>query len=90
MAWSRGSEFAERIIDIMEALHDGFYEGGLEEAYGGLIEAFEDFDCDTLYEVLGRSDAFDTAYVAKYPDEYDEVLDTDTDDDLLYENISDN
>lgn len=68
MSWSRGSEFAECVIDIMEALHDGFYEGGLEEAYAGLIEAFEDFDCDTLHEVLGRSDAFDTAYFEAYPE----------------------
>jgi hypothetical protein len=69
MAWSRGSEFAERMIDIMEALHDGFYEGGLEEAYSGMIEAFEDFDCDTLHECLGRSEAFDTAYSSLYPEE---------------------
>lgn len=72
MSWSRGSEFAERIIDIMEALHDGFYENGLEEAFTGMIEAFEDFDCDTLHECLGRSEAFDAAYYEAYPPEDEE------------------
>jgi hypothetical protein len=68
MAWSRGSEFAERMIAIMEALHDGFYENGLEEAFAGMIEAFEDFDCDTLHECLGQSEAFDAAYYERFPE----------------------
>jgi hypothetical protein len=69
MSWSRGSEVCERIISIMEYLHDGFYGNGLEEAYDELIEVFEDFDCDTLHECLGQSEAFDTAYAERYPED---------------------
>jgi hypothetical protein len=68
MSWSRGSEFAERMIVIMEALHDGFYANGLEEAFFEMIEAFEDFDCDTLHECLGMSEEFDAAYNERYVD----------------------
>lgn len=37
-----------------------------------MIEAFEDRDCDTLFELIGKDEAFDSAFYEFHPkDEYD-------------------
>lgn len=93
MGWSSGSDLMSKIITIL----DNVACPGLEEVYQELIPAFEDQDCDTLHECLGKNSNFDRAYQMLYPDhyahlysEYDPVLDLDTDDDLMYENLDQN
>ena len=69
MGWSSGSSLASAVIEIMESLHEGRYEGSRKDAYKDLIAAFEDADCDNLHECLGVSVAFDSAWYELNPQE---------------------
>ncbi len=84
MSWASGSKIFEDIIHVLkETVPD--YETRVE-IYGGLIEIFENADCDNLYEVLNEDHAFDAAYFELHPDEdelkenWDDIPDEDLDD----------
>lgn len=66
MGWASGSDIARRIVSaIKENVKDELVR---EKLYVTLIDAFEDADCDTLYEVIGIDPAFDQFF----PEEEDE------------------
>lgn len=70
MGWSSGSPLMSRVIEAV-AEHVPNNKSKLE-LFVDLIEAFEDFDCDTLDECLGEDAMFDAAYKEVYGHEEDE------------------
>lgn len=70
MGWSSGSRLFNDVIDaMMNHVPD---EESRQAVYVELINAFEDFDCDTLDECVGEDDAFDSAIKDVHPEWYDE------------------
>lgn len=70
MGWSSGSGL---MSDIIEALEDEEISYEIKVTiYKMLIDKFEEFDCDTLYECKDESAAFKEAYNELHPDEDDE------------------
>ena len=63
MGWASGSTLFSKVIEVIEANVAG--QKSREEIYKGLIEAFEEADCDTLDECLGDDPAFDAAYLLR-------------------------
>jgi len=59
MSWSEGSEIMSQIISNVK---DKMDSEDREVLYKELITAFEDKDCDTLYECLNEDTVFDKAY----------------------------
>lgn len=67
MSWSTGSEIFMEVAKILkEAVPD---YGTRVEIYNELIPLFENYDCDTLYEVLEEDRAFDDVYFELHPEE---------------------
>lgn len=67
MGWASGSRLFDDIIDI---LYNNIEDVKLrKKLYTELIQAFEDADCDTLYECKGHDDCFDLAFEELYPDD---------------------
>lgn len=64
MGWASGSRLLNNVIDVVATNVDDADER--VAIYLGLIEAFEDFDCDTIDECLGNDDSFDEAYEEYY------------------------
>ena len=64
MSWSRGSLIMSEIIGAMEKVPDVKTR---EHVYAILIPIFEDQDCDTLDECIGKDVAFDAALQAHDP-----------------------
>jgi hypothetical protein len=65
MGWASGSSMFREIIEfLMETVED---EKLRKDLYFGLIEIFENRDCDTLYECQGHDDMFDEAWDDLYP-----------------------
>lgn len=60
MGWSSGSELMRDIISSLNA--HGVKNGVQVEIYKDLIRAFENYDCDTLYECIEDDICFKTAY----------------------------
>lgn len=57
MGWASGSDIAYRLIKtIQENVLD---DHARQAIYEDLIDAFEDADCDTLYECIGVDPVFD-------------------------------
>jgi hypothetical protein len=83
-SWTSGSELLSDIIDILKTKVED--DQLREDIYIDLINAFEDFDCDVIYECLGEDIAFDAAYNLIYEGDPDE---DDIDDDLDDEDIFD-
>lgn len=77
MGWSSGSELACKMIDLIEYLSDN--EDEKIKVFHDMIGHFEDVDCDTIYECLGESSAFDKAYKELYPDHYKHLMDDEDD-----------
>lgn len=72
MSWSSGSVLMNNIIDELERVIPDDQERA--EVFKVLIEAFEDFDCDNLYDCHGNDAAFDMAWEDIYPeDDEDEI-----------------
>lgn len=59
MSWSEGSEIMSQIIANIK---DKMDPEDRETLYKELITAFEDKDCDTLYECLNEDSVYDKAY----------------------------
>lgn len=66
MSWKGGSNMMSSIISIIEPNVSDF--NTRVEIYSGLIEIFEQEDCDTLYECLNEDPAFDEAYEESNPE----------------------
>lgn len=59
MGWASGSSLMSDVIaSVKKEVRD---KDARTRLYIGLIEAFEEHDCDTLEECLGEDDAFDVA-----------------------------
>ena len=70
MGWSSGSRlFSEVIESLQKHVLD---EEEREAVYVDLINAFEDFDCDTLQECEGEDEAFDNALKTVHPEWYED------------------
>lgn len=66
MGWGSGGELMGAVISVTRRhVPDKKIR---EELYKGFINAFEDFDCDTLCECCGDDPAFDEAIKAMHPD----------------------
>lgn len=72
MGWSSGSRLMSVVIETIKENCDR--EGQREQIYKDLIIAFEDMDCDTLYECMGTDISFDIAMKTLYPADFDENL----------------
>lgn len=83
MGWGSGSRLMDELIELLETVVTN--ESEKKELFKGMITAFEDFDCDTLNECVGRSTAFDEAYSAIHPIDEDEDDWYDEDDDYSFE-----
>jgi hypothetical protein len=80
MGWAGGSELLEQIIRILqEHVPD---DSVREDIYIDIINAFEDADCDTVYELLGEDEAFDAAYHLINDSDDDDVEEVDVEDDF--------
>lgn len=71
MGWASGSELLERLITVVEDTVDDRL--ARVEIYKQMIDAFEDHDCDTVYEcVSDPTNAFAEAFYTLHPDWSDE------------------
>lgn len=67
MGWASGSSMFSEIIEFLqETIEDDELR---KDLYLGLIEIFENRDCDTLHECKGEDDAFDDAFEELYPED---------------------
>jgi hypothetical protein len=74
MSWKSGSSLMENIIgDFIEQFPDDLRK----EIYEILINNFENFDCDTLYQCCDDDEAFEEAFYSIHPDEREEYYDED-------------
>lgn len=70
MGWASGSSMFGEIIEFLqETIED---EDVRKEIYLGLIDIFENRDCDTLDECKGEDEAFDEAFEELHPSDEDE------------------
>lgn len=69
LGWSRGSDLFESIIDSLSEYVDD--DDTRVSIYKDLIEVFENFDCDTLNELISstKDKAFIDAFSELHPDE---------------------
>ena len=70
MGWASGSELFYEVIKVIQEHVDN--DQVRQDLYIGLIHAFENYDCDTLDEVLGEDVAFDNAWEIVHGDDFDE------------------
>lgn len=73
MGWSSGSLLFSNIIELLQKHVPD--EEARQAVYVQLIDAFEDFDCDTLQECEGEDEAFDSAIRDVHPDWYEDEED---------------
>lgn len=67
MSWANGSSlFSEIIKTLMDNIDD---EDTRSSIYNDLIPAFENADCDNLFECTGIDPAFDLIWEDMHPDE---------------------
>lgn len=65
MGWASGSELARKLITALVAT---ISEPGERYCfYLNMIDAFEDQDCDTLFECMGNDPQFDSAMRFLHP-----------------------
>lgn len=70
MGWGSGSSLMCRVIDTVKC--NVRTQAHREEIYFDLINAFEDYDCDTLMECTGEDKAFDKVLAEIHPDWFDD------------------
>lgn len=78
MSWASGSEIFSEIIDVL--IDADVDKSARQEIYQRLIEVFEDQDCDTLDECVGKDKAFDIIWQQHASEQHQEDL-SDYDDD---------
>ena len=65
MGWSSGSRMMSDIIQLLKKhVKDDMKRSRI---HYGLIEIFEENDCDTLYECRGEDPIFDVVFDTLYP-----------------------
>lgn len=69
MGWSTGSILMSEIVE--ELKNSGLTVDDRLSVYEILINAFAQYDCDTLHECVGIDRAYDTAYKS-IDDDYEE------------------
>lgn len=80
MGWASGSRLATQLIAaIKEHVED---DDVRKDVYIDMINALEDFDCDTLDECMGEDPQFDEALYEVHPHWRDEEEDEDEDGEL--------
>lgn len=80
MGWGSGSDLLRDIINILNNAE--LDDDVRKELYDALIPAFQDHDCDTLDECLGKDKQYDLAYKEYFPEEDDlDYFDDEFDDD---------
>lgn len=72
MGWSSGSELMTKVIWSAKR---HISESSRVEFYKDMINAFESFDCDTLYECLDADEHFNQAFQKLNPEAYNEIMD---------------
>ncbi len=65
MSWASGSQLLSQVRDSVMTLDNTSHED-LVYVFKYIIQDFRDFDCDTVDECLGNSEAFDEAYDELY------------------------
>ena len=70
MGWASGSSLFDDIIDSINEVD--IDEDTRKLLYEKMIPIFEDEDCDTLGECVGKDKAFDFVYNSLYPEEGEE------------------
>lgn len=73
MGWSSGSEL---MSEIVVAAMQHVPESSRKDFYKKIIEDFEKFDCDTLYECLDIDRYYNQAYESLYPEHYAEIMES--------------
>jgi hypothetical protein len=72
MGWASGSRLASELIDAAKATITNEVER--TSFYEQMIYAFEDADCDTMDECVGRDEVFDEVWEELYPsDDYSDL-----------------
>jgi len=72
MGWASGSRLASELIDAAKATITNEVER--TSFYEQMIYAFEDADCDTMDECVGRDEVFDEVWEELYPsDNYSDL-----------------
>lgn len=71
MGWSKGGELMDKVI-VIATRH--VPESSRKEFFKEMIDAFEYFDCDTLYESLDIDRYYNQAYESLYPEHYAEIM----------------
>jgi hypothetical protein len=66
VGWASGSEIYDKVVDVLMK-HIPQHKDR-KAAHAELIAAFEEHDCDTLDECMGRDKAFDEALREANPD----------------------
>lgn len=67
MGWGSGSTLMDKIIHALKP--EVKSKPARKKIYKLLIEAFEDQDCDTLYECVGQDEIYDELWEELYPEE---------------------
>lgn len=73
MSWASGSYLFSEIIESL--IRNRVDPSIRAEIYTDLIDAFENADCDTLYECVGDDFVFDRIMKQKYKDEENVEID---------------
>jgi hypothetical protein len=70
MSWSSGSLIFR---DLINALNDAEVDDSVRsQIYEAMIQTFEDYDCDTLDECLGKDKIFDEVYKELNPEYFED------------------
>ncbi len=70
MGWAGGSELLIELIDVVEEAVDN--DDAKAKIYERMIDGFMNFDCDTIYECIGKSKVFDETYRTNWPEDFEE------------------
>lgn len=73
MSFSRGSELFEELINILNEVEVDSDQR--KQIYEYMIDVFEDYDCDTLYELMGKDKVFDSIMNERKEDDLEEYED---------------
>lgn len=73
MGFSRGSGLFEELINILVEVEVDSDQR--KQIYEYMIDVFEDYDCDTLYELMGKDKVFDSIMNERKEDDLEDYED---------------
>lgn len=73
MSFSRGSGLFEELINILNEVEVDSDQR--KQIYEYMIDVFEDYDCDTLYELMGKDKVFDSIMNERKEDDLEDYED---------------